>query len=566
MSQAYDGGEAVLEAFRNLGVDYIISSPGTEWPPVWEALARQRANESEGPGYINCWHESLATAMAMGYTRLTGRLLALLLHAGVGPLQASMALEGAFQGEVPMLVCSGGSSTYGEDPDIEPGWQWMRNHGTVGGANRLVDPVVKWSSQVSSPQTLYETLCRAGELAQRVPKGPTYLNIPLEIMLHEWTPPARSGRLPAPPKTRPEMAAIRQVAELIASSRSPLAVTDSAGRNVEAFGHLVELAELTGMPVVEGSAPLYASFPKDHPLHLGNDVKRFQGQSDLFLVIGSSVPWYPPRSRPTEGTVVVIDENPIKAQMAYQSLQADIYLEGDVATTLRLLVECLRAGGAPGGAELTKRMDHWAGEHRKLQEGNQAAALAAKGRQPIDAEWLCAALNEAMPQDAIYIEETISHRQAILRQVRWNRPQSFFHPTGGLGLGLGLALGAKLAAPQRLVVALEGDGSFLYNPIVPALGMARENNLPILIVVFNNGGYSVVKRSHLQFYPQGVAASTGLFHGSDIPGPNYARLVEPFGGYGERVEDPEKLAPALRNALAAVKEGRVALLDVVLAA
>jgi acetolactate synthase-1/2/3 large subunit len=263
--------------------------------------------------------------------------------------------------------------------------------------------------------------------------------------------------------------------------------------------------------------------------------------------------------------VVVIDENPIKAQMAYQSLQADIYLEGDVATTLKLLVEDLRASAA-GNGEVKERRDRWADEHRKLQEGYQTSANAAKGRQPIDAEWLCAALNEAMPQDAIYIEETIMHRQAILRQIRWNQPQSYIHPTGGLGLGLGLALGAKLAAPQRTVLALEGDGSFLYNPIIPALGMAQDYNLPILIVVFNNGGYGVMKRSHLDFYPQGIAAGTGVFHGVDIAGPNYARLVDPFGGYGERVEDPEMLAPALRNALAAVKEGRVALLDVVLGA
>ncbi len=566
MSQAYDGGEAILEAFRNLDVDYIISSPGTEWPPVWEALARQRANEAEGPGYIHCWHESLAVAMAMGYTRQTGRLQALLLHAGVGLLQASMALEGANQGEIPMLVCSGGSSTYGEDPDFDPGWQWMSNHGIVGGANRLVDSVVKWSGQVSSPPTLYDTLCRAGELALRVPKGPTYLNIPLETMLHEWTSPSRTRKVPAPPKTQPEMAAIELVAELIASSRSPLAVTDTAGRGVEAFGHLVELAELMGMPVVEGRTPLYANFPKDHPLHLGYDVKRFQSQADLFLVIGSSVPWYPPNSRPSHGTVVVIGENPIKAQMAYQSLQADIYLEGDVATTLKLLVKSLRVGGASGKGDLKERRDHWAGEHRKLEESCQAAALAAKDRQPIDADWLCAALNEVMPQDAIYVEETITHRQAILRQVRWNQPQSYIHPTGGLGLGLGLALGAKLAAPQRTVVALEGDGSLLYNPIVPALGTAREYNLPILIVVFNNGGYGVMKRTHLDFYPEGAVAGSGVFHGVDIAGPNYARLVEPFGGYGERVEDPEKLKPALHNALAAVNEGRVALLDVVLVA
>ena len=107
MTERLDGGDAILEALRNLDVDYIISSPGSEWPSVWEALARQKVNEQPGPTYINCWHETLAVAMASGYTRMTGRMQAVLLHAGVGVLQGSMGIHGAYQSEVPMLICSG---------------------------------------------------------------------------------------------------------------------------------------------------------------------------------------------------------------------------------------------------------------------------------------------------------------------------------------------------------------------------------------------------------------------------------------------------------------------------
>ena len=95
-----DGGEAVLEAFRNLDIDYIIASPGSDWPSVWEALARQKINEADGPRYIDTWHETLAVTMAMGYTRVTGKLQAVLLHAGVGLLQGSLGIHGAYQGEV----------------------------------------------------------------------------------------------------------------------------------------------------------------------------------------------------------------------------------------------------------------------------------------------------------------------------------------------------------------------------------------------------------------------------------------------------------------------------------
>jgi acetolactate synthase I/II/III large subunit len=95
MKQYCDGGEAILEAFRSLGLDYIISSPGSEWSPVWEALARQKVNQKSGPSYIDCWHETLAVDMAMGYTQMTGRMQAVLLHAGAGLLQGSAGMHSA---------------------------------------------------------------------------------------------------------------------------------------------------------------------------------------------------------------------------------------------------------------------------------------------------------------------------------------------------------------------------------------------------------------------------------------------------------------------------------------
>ena len=564
MSEALDGGEAILEAFRNLGVDYIISSPGSEWPPVWEALARQRTNEIDGPKYLDCWHESLAVAMAMGYTRYTGRLQAVLLHAGVGPLQGAMSIYSATQGEVPMLVCSGGSISYGEDAGFDPGPQWVRNHAIVGSPSRLMDPLVKWSGQVNSPHTLYESVSRAGELAQRVPKGPAYLHVPLEIMLEKWPLPSKAAKVAPLPKTQPDPADVARIAQLISSSKKPIVVSETSGQDTGAFAALQELADLACIPVVESGTPTYANFPKDHPLHMGFDIKPHLESCDLFLVVGSSVPWYPPNAGPSSGTVVVIDENPIKDYMTYQNLQADHYLEGNVADSLRLLIEALKAQGPGDSSALQERRRHWEAEHSRIFDGYRSAAMAAKDEQPIDPAWLCAAISDVMPEDAIYIEETITHRQTIQRHISWNPPQSYFHPSGGLGMGLGQALGVKLAAPERPVLALMGDGSFLYNPIVPALGAAKELGLPMLIVVFNNGNYSAMKGSHLDFYPQGVAASTGMFHGVNISGPDYSTLIQPFGGHGERVEDPAAVKPALERALAAVNSGQTALLDVVL--
>ena len=153
---------------------------------------------------------------------------------------------------------------------------------------------------------------------------------------------------------------------------------------------------------------------------------------------------------------------------------------------------------------------------------------------------------------------------ALLRQhIKWNRPHSLFSRQGGLGQGLGLSLGVKLAAPERPVVTLIGDGGFLYNPVLQSLGAARDYNLPTMSVIFNNRKYAAMQGMHLKMYPKGTAVETDTFHGTHIHAPDFVKVAESVGGYGEQVTDPEALTTALRNGLDAVNEGRPAILDVI---
>jgi acetolactate synthase-1/2/3 large subunit len=563
MKEYCDGGEAILEGFRSLGLDYIISSPGSEWSPVWEALARQKVNQKSGPAYIDCWHETLAVDMALGYTQMTGRMQGVLLHAGAGLLQGSAGMHSAMLAEVPMVILSGESLSFGEDPNLAIEPQWYRSLSIVGGPQRLVEPVTKWATQAASVHTLYEHVVRAGEFAQRTPMGPVYLNAPLEVMLQEWTPPETPRRVPPPPKTRAKDADIERVAELLRQARSPVILTDSAGRDPAAFAALVELAELFAIPV--GGRAAFANFPKNHPLHLGAGIQPFLKDADLVLLVGCRAPWYPPSHKPTTGTVVAIDENPLKGMMVYQSLQADHYLEGEVASSLRLLVEAATAAGI-GAARHAERRAQWQREHDRLIAAERAAEAEARAKDGdrIDPLALVGALREAMPEDAIYVEETITHAGMLQQHLPWSAPQSFFRAGGGLGQGLGTALGVKLGAPKRPVVALIGDGSFLYNPVVQALGASKENGLPMLIVVFNNGQYRAMQTGHLHHYPDGVAQAADMWHGVTIDGPDYAELGKPFGLPGQKVERPAELPGAIRNAMRAVEDGKTAILNVVL--
>ena len=399
MPQRKDGGDAILEALRKLDVDYIISSPGSEWPSVWEALARQEVNEEPGPKYINTWHETLAVAMAQGYTRMTGRMQAVLLHAGVGVLQGSMGIHGAFQGEIPMIVASGETATYGEQDDFDPGPQWLRNLSIVGGPNRLVDSITKWSSRVTSAEVLYETFSRAGEMAQRTPKGPTFLNVPMETMLEEWIPPTNLRNKPAAPKTRPESSDVEAIADLVIKAKNPVILADSAGKTAEGFQAMITLAESLNIPVFESEGPGYSNFPHNHPLHNGYDLKQRYTEFDVFLVVGTRAPWYPASNSPVDSTVIVIDENPIKEFMVYQDLGADHYLEGDLAASLELLSEAIKSkGGQPKAVA----------SNTGVWERYRAISEDAANASPIDVGVLCNALSDNMPSDSIYIDETIN--------------------------------------------------------------------------------------------------------------------------------------------------------------
>ncbi len=359
--------------------------------------------------------------------------------------KGSAGIHSALLAEVPMVILSGESISLGEDPKLAIEPQWYRSLSIVGGPQRLVEPVTKWATQVGSVHTLYEHVVRAGEFAQRTPRGPVYLNAPLEVMLQEWTPPEKARQIPPAPRTRAKDADVEKIAELIINARNPVILADTAGRDPAAFAALVEFAELYGIPIGSGRGAVFANFPKNHELFLGTAIDPFLKDSDLVLLVGCKAPWYPPSRVPTSGTIVAIDENPLKGTMVYQSQQADHYLEGEIAASLRLLVEAARAGGV-AAAEFADRRALWRLEHERAAAAQLAAEAKAMTGDRIEPSAVVGALREAMPSDAIYVEETITHAGMLQQHLPWSRAQSFFRPGGGLGQGLGMALGVKLGS------------------------------------------------------------------------------------------------------------------------
>ncbi|SHN75011.1 thiamine pyrophosphate-dependent enzyme [Cryptosporangium aurantiacum] len=545
-----DGGEALLAAARDLDVDVIFCSSGSEWAPVWEALARQHRDGVHGPRYVDLMHETLAVAMATGYGLATGRPQLVLLHTVPGLLQGAVGIHGALLSGAGMIVATSESISYGETA-VDPGSQWYRNLSIVGGPQAVAQPFVKWSSQVGSVSNLYQMVLRASELARRGPAGPVYLNVPVEVLLEPWNPPSIVGRPLALPgsrvSTEPDLQAAAR--RLIAAER-PVLLTESVGRHADGFEALVELAELLAIPVVEPQSAVCSNFPRTHALHRGGNPEPLSADADLIVLACTRAPWYPPSNRPADAEILVIDDVPHRPHVDYQVLGADQYLEGDVGPTLRALVATVKAIG--------------------VDEGRVAARRAALAPAPLpapsgklDAAAVVDALRDLIDPDAAVVDETITHARMVSQHLQADRPGRYSYVQGGLGQGIGVALGVKLAEPEREVVLTVGDGSFLYNPIVQSLAASKSLGLPVLIVVFNNQKYLSMQLNHLRFYPDGAAVTEQNFLGVDLSDqPPLSELVAPFGMHGTEVTSLDELRPALEAALASVRAGVTALVDV----
>jgi acetolactate synthase-1/2/3 large subunit len=564
MKRYIDGGEALLEAFCNLGVDYILSSPGSEWAPVWEALVRRDVEGTAHPTYIDCWHETVAVGMANGYALVTGRMQAVLLHAGPGLLQGACAIHGALLSGSPMLVFSSESNSYGERPTVDPGSQWYRNLSIVGGPHVLAQPFVKWANQVPGIETLYEMVLRTGEMSQRDPKGPVYLNVAVEILLQPWEAPARLRPVAPASKKITASSDIEALARLLIAAKNPVIMTETAGRDAEGFDALVELSDLLAIPVIEPQSAVCANFPRRHAMHLGGGSEAIIKEADLVLLVNCRAPWYPPSAGPAEAKTAVIDEVPQRPHIVYQVLHADLYLEGDVPSTIGLTADAVRELGI--NKELVAiRHEKFAAAHQRIQAQIDSAEAKAAALDVIDPVLLARALRELTDPQTIFVDETITHARVLQQHLQCNEHGRYYYVQGGLGQGIAVALGIKLAVKNTPVVLAVGDGSFLYNPIPQSLAAARDNRLPILIVIFNNKKYLSMKFNHLRFYPDGAAVEKGVFHGVDLATqPQLSQLAQPFGMLGLEVSRPADLERVLREALAAVALGRTAIVNVAL--
>jgi acetolactate synthase-1/2/3 large subunit len=359
--------------------------------------------------------------------------------------------------------------------------------------------------------------------------------------------------------------ALEQLAEWLANAEAPVAIAGNLGRHPEAVTHLVTLAETVGMRMVDTRGPL--NVPAGHPLFV-DDGNAAIAEADVLLLLDVDVPWIPRYVQPAAGArIAQLDIDPLKQTMALWGFPVDLPIQADTAKALGGLQAAVdRLATSTNRQRWAERRDRYAAAWRAHQDALRASLQDLRTRQPIAAEWVGAALAERLPDDAIVLDETVTSADAVRRFLGRQRPGSVLAAGApGLGWALGAGVGVRLAAPDQTVVALVGDGSFVFGSPIAALWAAQQAAAPFLTLIMNNGGYNASKMPVLGLFPDGASRRGNAFPGVRFhTPPDYAALARSCHAYGERVEDPAELSAAIERGLAAVKAGQAAVLDVVL--
>jgi acetolactate synthase-1/2/3 large subunit len=426
----------------------------------------------------------------------------------------------------------------------------------------MVREFVKWDYELRDGQPVDAVVDRALDIAMTEPRGPVYLTLPREVLANPATHARRDTVRPlgvASPE--PSRRIIEEAASLIAKAEFPLIVTSTVGRDPNAVTELAALANEFALPVVQAEARDF-NLPTDHPMHLGFEAGHWVAKADVILVLDSVVPWIPKSGGPRrDAKIIHMSSDPLATRYPFREMEADLLIAGDPCAALRLLRECLAGLPKSKNGAADGRRKTVAAARDDIQARRRKLIDQVKDQSPVHLAWLAHCLNEVKAKDAIVISEL----GVPLAQLDLTAPRSYMGNllSGGLGFGLGAALGAKLAAPDREVITTVGDGSYMFGNPLPYHYVGRAESLPTLTIITNNLMWGAVRQSTLDVYPDGKASKANAMPLTELkPSPDFEKVVETCGGYGEKVETAADVMPALKRAFDKVRSGTPVTLNV----
>jgi len=558
----------LLGAYR---VEHLFLNPGTDSAPIQEAVLALEGTGAPIPRVVGSTFESVALAAAHGYFEVTGRPQCVFVHVDAGTQNLGAMMHNALRDAAGVIIMAG-RTPYGEDRDSLGGRSnpihWQQD---VADQPGLVRGYTKWELEVVDPSVLSRAVGRAVQLATSAPSGPCYLTVSRDVLMQ---PPdlasGRVGRFAVPSRPALGTPELRELSAELASAERPLLITSRAGRSPEAFAALGELAERAGIWVAEGGESRSVNIATDHRWCVpsaGAFGAALEG-ADLVLVVDCDVPWVPMHVEPAAACrVLQLDPDPTKASMPLWTFPVDRSFQADAETALAQLLGAVEGAGA-NAPELAEACERRTARRREgpwfTARPARREHTVAEHRVGLVPEQVMAVLNSMLAPEDLVVEEAVTNRGLVREHLARTRPGTLYGAGApGLGWGLGGAIGVKLASPERRVVCICGDGSFLFAVPTSALTMAAALGTPFVVVVLNNGGYRASRLPVYDLFPEGhsVAAGTAVASRFDKP-PDFAELARACHAHGERVETSEGLKPALERAFAALEAGSVAVVDV----
>jgi benzoylformate decarboxylase len=536
MKNRITGRSAFLALLKDEGITHLFGNPGTTELPIMHAL-----KDHPDLTYVMAMQESLVVAIADGYSRASGRLVACNVHVAPGLGNAMGSLYNAQFTGTPMILTAG---------------QQEQGHGLMepllyGPLVRMAEPLVKWAVEVTRLEDLPRIVRRAAKVATTPPTGPVFISLPGDILNAEaGIDLGRSTRIDA--RVKPSDEALQALAQRILKAQRPVIITGDEIVKSDALAEAARFAETLGCPVYQQSAPYGAHFLSENPCFMGalsraqKQVRELLSPHDLLIVLGADPLRMSVYSviEPLPDGLPIVQVGLIDWELG-KNFGAEIALKADVRETLRALTPLLlESGGAAlaarakrGIAELASK--NWTARRKTLVE----QIGKANEKSPIDPDYLALQVADAMPAHAILVDEglTSSRHMTSLRPYR-DRYSYHALASGGIGWGLPASVGVSLANPDRPVVCYSGDGSAMYS--IQALWTAAHHKLPLSVVIVNNGGYRIIKQRLLSFH------GDDNYVGMDFIDPpvDFAGMARSLGLEAIRISDPRELKSKLSDA------------------
>ena len=530
------GRSAFLALLKDEGITHLFGNPGTTELPIMHAL-----KDHPDLTYVMAMQEALVVAMADGFSRASGKLVACNVHVAPGLGNAMGSLYNAKFTGTPMILTAG---------------QQEQGHGLTepllyDPLVPIASPLVKWAVEVTRLEDLPRIVRRAAKVAMTPPTGPVFISLPGDILnMEAGIELGASTRVDT--RSRPSDATLDSLARRMLKAERPVIVVGDEIVKSDALEAAARFAEALGASVYQQSVAYGSHFLSESACYMGGlsrdqaQVRGVLSKFDLMVVLGAdpvrmSV-WSEVEALPDGMPVVHIGL--VDWDMG-KNFAAEMAVRADLRETLLALTPVL--GKIGGDRHATKAKAAVAG----LAESNWTAKRADlvarfEGRakiKPIDPDWLTLQIADALPKDAVLVNEGLTSSRHLTDLVPY-RDRYGFHAlaSGGIGWGLPSAVGVALAQAPRPVCCFSGDGSAMYS--IQSLWTAAHHKLPITYVIANNGGYRIIKQRLKSFH------GNDHFIGMDFVEPkvDFTALAKSLGMPAEHITEPDAVAPALKRA------------------